>query len=120
MEKFKHSQSHSFHFNQKSARVLFQKQNVNVDPLHICETTYHFVIFITTLGKSSRHDKKWRKRGDGIRANMTQYNLASNYIDVLVADASLHQLWRQQTLFDTIITDRKLRNRFLGSRVFLR
>ena len=49
---------------------------------------------------------------------MTQYNLASNYIDVLVADASLHQLWRQQTLFDTIITDRKLRNRFLGSRLF--
>ena len=49
---------------------------------------------------------------------MTQYNLASNYIDVLVADASLYQLWRQQTFFDNIITDRKSRSQFLGNLFF--
>ena len=39
---------------------------------------------------------------------MMQYNLTNNYLDILVADASLHKMWRQQSLFDAIITDRKL------------
>ena len=39
---------------------------------------------------------------------MMQYNLTNNYLDILVADASLHKMWRQQTLFDAVITDRKL------------
>ncbi len=69
----------------------------------------NFVV-LNFSGKSSRHDRKWRKRGDGIRANMAQYGLSATYLDVCAADAALNaDLWRRQPLFDAIVTDRKSR-----------
>ena len=40
---------------------------------------------------------------------MKQYNILSNFIDVIVSDFSC-PLWRPEIHFDAIITDRKLIN----------
>ncbi|XP_070533692.1 tRNA (guanine(10)-N(2))-methyltransferase homolog [Ptychodera flava] len=56
-------------------------------------------------GKSSRRDaNKYRGPNESIRTNMKLYNLEKFYIDVMVADAS-RNIWRQQSIFDAIITD---------------
>ena len=62
-------------------------------------------------GKSSRSGQKWRAKEESIRNNLRQYGHGQLYLDVLVADASRHQLWRQGTeLLGAIIADRKLFN----------
>lgn len=58
-------------------------------------------------GRSSRHKKKWRERDESVRSNFLQYQLDSKYLDVLVADASKHDLWALDGLIDAIVTDRK-------------
>ncbi|KAK7442095.1 hypothetical protein BaRGS_00040537 [Batillaria attramentaria] len=55
--------------------------------------------------RPSRHNQKRREKDESIRANLRQYGLESQYLDVLVADASQHTLWRSQPMFDAIITD---------------
>lgn len=39
---------------------------------------------------------------------MRQYNLHDRYLDVMVSDFALN-VWREQELFDVIVTDRKYR-----------
>ena len=41
-----------------------------------------------------------------MEANLRQYGLEQHYTDMLVADAA-SSIWRQQELFDAIVTDRK-------------
>lgn len=50
---------------------------------------------------------KGRQHDESVFANFCQYKLDSQYLDVVVADASL-PLWRDRLLVDAIITDRKL------------
>jgi len=50
--------------------------------------------------------QKLRGKDENVLANFKQYGVFSNYIDVLVADAS-RQVWRDDLRFDCIITDRK-------------
>ena len=63
--------------------------------------------YIFVIGRSSRAKKKWRERDECVRANFEQYNLSSQYIDILVSDASKHSLWSIDGMFDAIVTDRK-------------
>lgn len=58
--------------------------------------------------KPSRCTQKKRDKNESIRANLQQYGLEKFYIDALIADSSKSGMWRQQTVFDVIITDRKL------------
>lgn len=41
-----------------------------------------------------------------MEANLRQYGLEHRYIDMLIADAA-SSIWRQQEIFDAIVTDRK-------------
>lgn len=56
------------------------------------------------VGKSSRHNQKYRQKDENIRANFTQYGLGHRFLDVLVADSS-RSCFRPLPLFDAIITD---------------
>ncbi|KAF6028131.1 TRMT11 [Bugula neritina] len=56
-------------------------------------------------GRSSRAKKTWRGRDENVRANFIQYNMEDKYLDVLVADASKHNLWAMEGLFDAVVTD---------------
>ena len=42
-----------------------------------------------------------------MRANLRQYGLEGKYVDMMVADAA-KCIWRQQELFNAIVTDRKI------------
>nr|XP_033792994.1 tRNA (guanine(10)-N2)-methyltransferase homolog isoform X3 [Geotrypetes seraphini] len=55
-------------------------------------------------GKASRKNQKWRGPDENIRANLRQYGLEKQYLDVLVSDAS-KPIWKKEELFDAIITD---------------
>ncbi|XP_037128839.1 tRNA (guanine(10)-N2)-methyltransferase homolog isoform X1 [Syngnathus acus] len=55
-------------------------------------------------GRSSRKDQKWRGPDENIRANLRQYGSEKLYVDVMVSDAS-KPVWRENALFDAIITD---------------
>ncbi|XP_072029673.1 tRNA (guanine(10)-N(2))-methyltransferase homolog [Amphiura filiformis] len=57
-------------------------------------------------GKTSRNNTPNKFRGDdeNIRTNMRMYGLESRYIDVLITDFSKN-VWREQPMFDAIITD---------------
>lgn len=57
-------------------------------------------------GCSSRagSQQKYRGRGESVEANLRQYGLEHRYTDMLVADAA-SSIWRQQELFDAIVTD---------------
>ena len=65
-------------------------------------------------GKSSRAGQKWRQKNETVFNNLHQYGLASNYIDVLVADASQSQIWRPQMLFDAIVADREYKKKYFN------
>lgn len=54
--------------------------------------------------KPSRLNQKHRDADESILANMKQYGLESQYLDVFVSDAAL-PLWRSHSFFDAIITD---------------
>ena len=58
-------------------------------------------------GKSSRAGQKWRSKEESIRSNLRQYGVEHLFIDVLVADASRHALWRQHEFLDAIVADRE-------------
>ena len=45
-------------------------------------------------------------KDENVCANLRQYGLEKQYIDMLVADAA-KCVWRQQEMFDAIVTDRK-------------
>ncbi|XP_046547438.1 tRNA (guanine(10)-N2)-methyltransferase homolog isoform X2 [Haliotis rubra] len=62
-------------------------------------------LLLHARGKPSRHNQTKRDPGESIRANLRQYGFEKAYIDVLVGDASKHNLWRHQGMFDAIITD---------------
>lgn len=47
-----------------------------------------------------------REQNESILANLTQYNCAGSYVDVLVSDFS-NSIWHTNIQFDSIITDRK-------------
>ncbi|XP_038051351.1 tRNA (guanine(10)-N2)-methyltransferase homolog [Patiria miniata] len=56
-------------------------------------------------GKTSRKGAaQYRGKDENIRANLRQYGLEHLYLDVLVSDFSC-QVWREQPVFDAIITD---------------
>lgn len=57
-------------------------------------------------GKSrpSRKGHKVRQAGESVRANMTQYNFADRYLDVMVSDVTLSPL-RQDFTISSIISD---------------
>ena len=44
-------------------------------------------------------------RDENVMANLRQYGLEHRYVDMLVADAA-SSVWRQQEVFDAIVTDR--------------
>lgn len=54
--------------------------------------------------KPTRHSEKKRKEGEGVRANLRQYDLENQYIDVMVSDIS-RQPMRPGFHVDSIITD---------------
>ncbi len=54
--------------------------------------------------KPSRVGQKKRIKGESFRGNFDQYSLQSKMVDVIVADAS-NPPWRQDVLFDAIVTD---------------
>ncbi|XP_072175830.1 tRNA (guanine(10)-N(2))-methyltransferase homolog [Diadema setosum] len=68
-----------------------------------CDINYNV---IHGKGKASRaqSESKYRGRDENIRANLKQYGLDHKYIDVLISDFS-RNIWREQPLFDAIITD---------------
>ena len=45
-------------------------------------------------------------KGESVRANLQQYGLETQYLDMLIADAA-KCVWREGELFDAIITDRE-------------
>lgn len=51
---------------------------------------------------------------ENVRANLRQYGLESRYVDMLVADAA-KCMWREQELFDAILTDRELLYIIIGT-----
>jgi len=53
--------------------------------------------------------QKERDKDESVHSNMLQYGTGSQYLDVVVADASL-PLWRSSFKLDCIITDRKSRH----------
>jgi len=59
------------------------------------------------LGKSSGAGQKWRRRNESVVDNLRQYGLSQLFVDVLVADSSLRQVWRRRPLFDAVIADRE-------------
>lgn len=50
--------------------------------------------------------QKHRDKDESVRSNMQQYGKDNQYLDVIVADASL-PLWRPSFKLDCIITDRR-------------
>jgi hypothetical protein len=50
--------------------------------------------------------QKERDKDESVHSNMLQYGMGSQYLDVIVADASL-PLWRLSFKLDCIITDRE-------------
>lgn len=73
------------------------------------ESVISYNVFIFCFeAKPSRCTQKKRDKNESIRANLQQYGLEKFYVDALVADSSKSGMWRQQTAFDVIITDRKL------------
>lgn len=57
------------------------------------------------MSKPTRAKVQQRDPDESVEANFKQYGLESKYIDVLVADASLHSMWSPHVTFDAIITD---------------
>ncbi|WAQ93875.1 TRM11-like protein [Mya arenaria] len=57
------------------------------------------------MARPSRANVKQRSDDESVRANLRQYGLESHYIDILVADSSRVNMWREQPLFHSIITD---------------
>jgi len=70
---------------------------------YVCGTDINY---LTLHGKSkpSRCNEKRRAADECVAANLAQYGLGSQYLDVIVADSAL-PLWKHQPLFDAIITD---------------
>lgn len=64
-------------------------------------------MLLISVGRSSRAKKTWRERDECVRANFEQYELGSKYLDILVADASKHNMWAIDGMFDAIVTDRE-------------
>ncbi|XP_060069116.1 tRNA (guanine(10)-N2)-methyltransferase homolog [Ylistrum balloti] len=62
-------------------------------------------LLLHAKGKPSRAKQKKRESDESIQANLCQYGLGDFYIDAVVGDASKHRMWRQQSMFDAIITD---------------
>ncbi|PVD32521.1 hypothetical protein C0Q70_07961 [Pomacea canaliculata] len=62
-------------------------------------------LLLHAKARPSRHNQTQRQKSESVQANLRQYGLESQYLDVLVADASRPEIWRQQPLFDAIITD---------------
>lgn len=54
--------------------------------------------------KPSRISQKIREKDECVQANFIQYNCEKNYLDVFVGDFS-SKTWREDLLFDSIITD---------------
>lgn len=55
--------------------------------------------------KPSRAKQKERSKDESIYQNLCQYGLQGKYLDVMVADASRHRLWRHGCRFSAIVTD---------------
>ncbi|GFO28406.1 tRNA (guanine(10)-n2)-methyltransferase homolog [Plakobranchus ocellatus] len=62
-------------------------------------------LLLHARAKPSRAKQKARSRDESVRSNLKQYGFESKYIDVLVADASRHKMWREGCHFDAIVTD---------------
>ncbi|XP_053374550.1 tRNA (guanine(10)-N2)-methyltransferase homolog [Mercenaria mercenaria] len=62
-------------------------------------------LLLHAKARPSRCNEKKRAADESIRSNLRQYGLDHLYIDALVADSSRSNMWRNNTLFDAIITD---------------
>ncbi|XP_033726459.1 tRNA (guanine(10)-N2)-methyltransferase homolog isoform X2 [Pecten maximus] len=62
-------------------------------------------LLLHAKGKPSRAKQEKRESDESIQANLCQYGLGDYYLDAVVGDASKHHMWRQQPMFDAIITD---------------
>ncbi|XP_069106178.1 tRNA (guanine(10)-N2)-methyltransferase homolog [Argopecten irradians] len=62
-------------------------------------------LLLHAKGKPSRAKQDKRESDESIHANLYQYGLRDFYVDAVVGDASKHHMWRQQPMFDAIITD---------------
>ncbi|XP_074656260.1 tRNA (guanine(10)-N(2))-methyltransferase TRMT11-like isoform X2 [Tubulanus polymorphus] len=56
-------------------------------------------------GRPSRHDQKVRGPDENVRANLRQYGMESQYIDVMISDASKYHVYRDSLKFDAIVAD---------------
>ncbi|KAK3751185.1 hypothetical protein RRG08_023942 [Elysia crispata] len=71
---------------------------------YVAGTDIDFLL-LHARAKPSRAKQKTRSRNESVRSNLQQYGFESRYIDVLVADASRHKMWREGSQFDAIVTD---------------
>ncbi|RUS86807.1 hypothetical protein EGW08_005403 [Elysia chlorotica] len=71
---------------------------------YVAGTDIDFLL-LHAKAKPSRAKQKARSQDESVRSNLQQYGFESKYIDVLVADASHHKMWREGCQFDAIITD---------------
>lgn len=74
-------------------------------------------------GKSSRqYEGDLRPGYHSILANFEQYGLSSQFLSVILSDASQKSMWKKAGLFDVIITDPPygVRERYRKRRVYLR
>ncbi|CAJ0922052.1 unnamed protein product, partial [Mesorhabditis belari] len=55
-------------------------------------------------GKSSRHDKKLLTN-ESVEGNFIQYGTRDKFLSLILADASLHDLWAARPIFDAIVAD---------------
>ncbi|OWF53424.1 tRNA (guanine(10)-N2)-methyltransferase homolog [Mizuhopecten yessoensis] len=62
-------------------------------------------LLLHARGKPSRAKQEKRESDESIQANLCQYGLGDFYLDAVIGDASKHRMWRQQPMFDAIITD---------------
>ncbi|UYV78616.1 hypothetical protein LAZ67_16002179 [Cordylochernes scorpioides] len=67
----------------------------------------NIVEYVCGTAKPTRYAQKKRAPDESILTNLRQYKLESQYLDVLVADSTLTELWMPGLTVDSIITDRK-------------
>ncbi|PAV84744.1 hypothetical protein WR25_13677 [Diploscapter pachys] len=57
------------------------------------------------IGKSSRHGVKYRNDEESVEGNFEQYGLSDQYLSTILADASIHGVYRPGPIFDRIVSD---------------
>jgi len=64
-------------------------------------------VYVSGRSTRAKNQGKYRDSDESVRANFVQYDIVSKYLDVVIADASKHDMWAHPEIFDAIVTDRK-------------